>query len=419
MLKKICILHCVFYYLLSASLLYAKEVDYPVACYQGEKLQNLRDWEKTWSGKKIGPDTIGKVKEFIPESLYQIITNPSSWGEIWFEIVPYKQIKPTACDLSFTIKYAGACKVDDDDKLTNYVCGIPFPNPETGLEIAYNFDNRNQGDSAHSLQDIYMIDGKNRYDKKMVFESHFIYYAGRREIPPTPEITPNPKNIFRATHGSTLEPASLKGSRSVRLTFIDRSIDSVHWSFSSNTRKITRLSTAQKAATQGGSDTTSDDQNIYDSAIEYMTYKYLGRKELLLARHQDIDQLKKGHREGYCLSNGFQRERINTYVLECTHKNPGYLYSKQIWYIDPETWWILYSEKYDRQGKLWRVFENANRLIESVYNGAQVPNIGFVSIVDVKAMHSTAGFGNYTIGETGMFYKPDYYTPKALQKYGY
>ena len=111
MLKKVWILQCTVCYLLSASLLYAKEVDYPVPCYQGEKLQSLRAWEKTWAGKKIGPDTIANVKEFIPESLYQIITNPSSWGEIWFEIVPYKQIKPTAGELMFTLKYAGICSL--------------------------------------------------------------------------------------------------------------------------------------------------------------------------------------------------------------------------------------------------------------------------------------------------------------------
>jgi len=406
-------------FVLSAFYLNAKEIEYPVPCYQGTQLQQVRNWEKNWSGKKIGPDTIAQVKEFVPETLYQIISDPATWGDIWFEIVPYRQIKPTSGDLFFTQKYAGTCSIGPDDKLLNYVCGIPFPNPETALEIAYNFENINQGDHTESTQDLFIIDGKKHYDRKMVFYSHMLYFFARREIPPVPEITPNPKNIFRAAHGSYLEPASMKGSRSVSFKFIDRSIDHEQWSFSSSTRKVTRLSTSQRAATQGGTDSTTDDQNIYGSAIEFMNYKYLGRKELLLARHQDTEQLRNGHREGYCLLNGFQRERINTYVLECTHKNPNYLYSKQIWYIDPETWWILYSDKYDRQGNLWRVLENANRIFKSAYNGAHVPNIEFVSILDVKSLHSTAGFGNYTIGESGRFYEPDYYTAKSLQKHGY
>ena len=150
-----------------------------------------------------------------------------------------------------------------------------------------------------------------------------------------------------------------------------------------------------------------------------MKYKYLGRKELLLARHQDIDQLKKGHREGYCLFDGFQRERINVYVLECIHKNSNYLYSKQIWYVDPETWYILYADKYDKKGKLWRVFENANVVLKSVYNDALIGAIGYISILDIKRLHSTGGFGNYILGGTGSYFHTDFYTPKALQKYGY
>jgi len=45
--------------------------------------------------------------------------------------------------------------------------------------------------------------------------------------------------------------------------------------------------------------------------------------------------------------------------------------------------------------------------------------IGFVSVLDIKRLHSTGGFENYIYGETSKFYQPDYYTNKALQKYGY
>jgi hypothetical protein len=397
----------------------AEEVRLSVPSYEGEELEKIRQWENTWVGKRIDPTTVDKVKEFVPQSLYQLMQGTETWGESWFEIVPYREIKPSKGELKFTSKHAGTCSIGPNQELLNHICGIPFPKPKTGLEIAYNFDNLNQGDNAHSFQNIYMIDGKNRYDRKMGFESHLLYFSGRREIPPAPEIIPNERRFFRVAHGAYYEPASMKGSRSLMIKFIDRTKPFESWSFSSTTRKLQRLSTAQRAATQGGSDSTNDDQGIYNGAISYMKYKYLGRKELLLARHQDIDQLKKGHREGYCLFSGIQRERINTHVLECIHKDPAYLYSKQIWHVDPETWWILYADKYDRQGRLWRVFENTNYVLKSVYNEALIGTIGFVSIVDVKQLHATGGFGNYIIGQTGELYQPEYYTPKAIQKHGY
>jgi hypothetical protein len=391
----------------------AEEIRYPVPSYEGEELAKVRQWEKIWVGKKIDPTTIDEVKEFMPESLYQIMSDPDKWGESWFEIAPYREIKPSKGELKFTRQYAGTCRIGPNEKLLNHISGIPFPNPKTGLEIAYNFDNLNHGDNSHILQDMVLVDGKARYDRKMVMDIHALYFSARREIPPVPEILPNDRGIHRVSHATHLEPASMKGSRSLMIKFIDRTKPYESWSFSSTTRKLTRLSTAQREATQGGSDTTTDDQSIYNGAISFMKYKYLGRKELLLARHQDSSQFQKGHREGYCLINGFQKERINTYVLECTHKNPNYLYSKQIWYVDPETWRTHYADKYDRQGRLWRVFENGDNVLKSVYNDALLGNPVLVSIIDVQRLHGTGGVFNVTIGETDKYYQREYYTPKA------
>jgi len=405
--------------LFQAFFTFAEEIQYPVPAYDGEELETVREWEKNWAGKKITPENIDGVKEFVPATFLQIMKNTQLWGESWFEIVPYKEVKPSKGEIKLTRKYAGTCKIADDDKLIGYVSGIPFPRPKTGLEMAHNFDNHNTGDNCNAFEDMYLINGKSRYDRKMSLEVKFLYFSGRREIPPVPEILPNKKNIYMATHLEYSEPASMRGSRSIHIKFKDRTLDAEMYSWSSTARKVTRKSTAQKESTQGGSDASSDDQNVYDNAIPFMSYNFVGRKELLLARNQDVELLKKGHTEGYCIFNGFQRERIKTYAVECTHKNPKYLYSKQVWYIDPETWYILYADKYDRQGTLWRVFENANVVVESSYNNERIGTIGFVSILDVKQLHGTGGFGNYEIGGTGKYYQPEYYTQDALLKYGY
>jgi len=68
---------------------------------------------------------------------------------------------------------------------------------------------------------------------------------------------------------------------------------------------------------------------------------------------------------------------------------------------------------------LWRIFENANIVLKSVYNEVLIGAMGFVSIIDVKQLHATGGFGNFIIGETEKLFQQDYFTPKALQKYGY
>jgi hypothetical protein len=39
----------------------AQEVRYPIPCYEGEELTEVREWEKTWVGKRIDGTNIDQV----------------------------------------------------------------------------------------------------------------------------------------------------------------------------------------------------------------------------------------------------------------------------------------------------------------------------------------------------------------------
>lgn len=398
----------------------AAEVRYPVACYDGADLEKVRQWEKSWAGKKINAANIAEIKEFVPKTLYDIVSNPEKWGDIWFQILPYQQIMPTEGDVEFTKRYAANCTIGGQEDLLNYVSGVPFPNPKQSLEVAYNFDCINQGDNQLARQDSFLVDGKRKYDRKMELDSNVMWFSGRRDIPPVPEHDPNPKEIYRAAHSIFYVPASMRGGRALQIKWKDRSRDYGSWFFSPASRRILRRSTAQRTDSQGGSDMCTDDNLVYDFTINRLSYKPMRRMEVLLSRHQDLALLKQGHQEGYCVPNGIQFERINAYVLECTHKDPNYIYSKMIWYMDPETWWILYSDKYDRKGKLWKVFCLSEYCCQSQYDSNDfIPTIGNMLIVDVERMHSTFGVTQISIGEKTGNYVPDFYTPQALQQKGY
>jgi hypothetical protein len=113
------------------------------------------------------------------------------------------------------------------------------------------------------------------------------------------------------------------------------------------------------------------------------------------------------------------RERVNTWEVEATHKDANYVYSNQIYYIDPEVWYIVYCLKYDQFGKLWKLFDMFGDVLESKYNKAPL-YIGVEQvIIDIQRLHGTGGPTNPIPGITGEFYKPPFYEPRALQKYGY
>jgi hypothetical protein len=90
------------------------------------------------------------------------------------------------------------------------------------LEIAYNFDNINVGDTLKALMPAWLIDGKRKYDRKLVVDGRMMWFAGRREVPPVPEITPNDKGIYRLTHSDYLEPANMMGTRALQIKIKDR-----------------------------------------------------------------------------------------------------------------------------------------------------------------------------------------------------
>ena len=62
--------------------------------------------------------------------------------------------------------------------------------------------------------------------------------------------------------------------------------------------------------------------------------------------------------EGQALNNNITVERCNTLVVDAINKDPNYIYSKRVWYVDPETAIILWTELYDSSGKFWKSFMN-------------------------------------------------------------
>ena len=118
--------------------------------FEGAELEKVREWEKTWAGKTINRENVDQVKEFVPEGIYEVMTDTSKWGDydFSFTVVPYKTFKPTPGLLEATAKYSPQAKMGADEVVENYetMAGVPFPQPKTGLEAAWNFYMWSRGD---------------------------------------------------------------------------------------------------------------------------------------------------------------------------------------------------------------------------------------------------------------------------------
>jgi hypothetical protein len=92
---------------------------------------------------------------------------------------------------------------------------------------------------------------------------------------------------------------------------------------------------------------------------------------------------------------------------------PQYAFSKRVLFIDKETYTVLYSDVYDRAGRLWKVWINDWRAADrassqpgvTVYPDEQLFNPAFV-MVDLQLSHATRSWtptANSVTGEEEFF----------------
>ena len=90
---------------------------------------------------------------------------------------------------------------------------------------------------------------------------------------------------------------------------------------------------------------------------------------------------------GQAVPGNIVRERVNTYVVEVKSKDPNYIYSKRIWYLDPETYLVTWTEIYDDLGKFWKCFEVLNTEFPSIQGGTKIVPSGYIT-VDLQRAHA-------------------------------
>ena len=391
----------------------ARAQQYPVQCFKGDELNQVQSWEANWVGKKISSANVDEVKAFLPESFYGVMKDTAKWGDSWFEIVAYKPVAPSPGTIEFTKKYYGQTKIGSNGEILNYVAGVPFPDTTNPLEMAHNFRMRNLGDSYNNHDTAFIVDGRLKYDMDSEIKNSLSFFAGRTDVQPVPEIDQNPKQIWRAFSMLQLAPPETRNMRIMEVHYKDTLKTYDSWFWMPSIRRVRRRSTSERQDAQGGADYCAFDNMGWDGPVQVNTYKYLGQRDLLMGRHTDSSKIV--HTPGDCIVDGTQRERIKVHVIEATSKDPNFLYSKMVWYLDPESWQMLYSDRYDRGGKLWKFMDQLG-FVGKGANNTEVAHFNASQTIDLQRIHATSAKTEY---EFGAKIEPEMYTLDYLQKHGY
>jgi hypothetical protein len=341
------------------------------AAYSSNELEAVRAWEKTWAGRTIDKTTIDQVAAFMPPSYVGMYKNPDQWGApaegLYFHIVPYRQMQETSGLLAATRQYAPHCRLDEKGALENItrVAGRPFPRPATGIEVAWNYELNTKGDSSRYRKFSPNINPRNRTERYADQEVWELYFINRTDVDPRPAFSDdkNPKHCRKAMFIHMYKPPEFLNTRMFNLRFIDQNREDDAYLWYNQFRRIRRMSTAQRTDSIDGSDLIYDDDNMWDGQLLRNTYTLKGTKDMLASRHQDMKQTKRQTGQG--IVNGLTLERCNLYVVEALNKDPNYLYSRRVWYIDPETYCIMWQEIYDQQGRFWKCFMSQTGMLQT------------------------------------------------------
>ncbi|MGH7857309.1 MAG: DUF1329 domain-containing protein, partial [Candidatus Binatia bacterium] len=167
-----------------------------------------------------------------------------------------------------------------------------------------------------------------------------------------------------------LEPFDLKGVGGTSFRYLDPAKQDDTWLYLPSLRRVRRLSSAQRSDALFGQDTDVDSYYGYAGHIAWMTWKYLGKKEVLGAFHTENYPVKWAEGADWAFDDVWEKRRVH--VIEGVSKLAQYAYSKRVLYIDDELWAVPYSDIYDRAGQLWKIWVNNISMRKQPFPGAKL-----------------------------------------------
>jgi len=240
------------------------------------------------------------------------------------------------------------------------VMSSPFPIPDNGLEVLWNHTLRFRGHSlSYSAVSSVVTDTGQRMDTLRDYRV-FVNYS---EPDLAPEEVDN--KIFMMTR-KTLEPSSQSG----RVVLVHETMDQISsprksWLYVPGQRRLRRTPDLAYDTPDPNNQSlrTIDQVDMFNGAPDHYDWVLLGKQEKYIpynayALHQgnvDLDEvLKKRHLNPSLLR--YEPHRV--WVIEATLRL-GYQhkYAKRRYYLDEDSWSIVYAEEYDQSGDLLQVSE--------------------------------------------------------------
>ena len=373
--------------------------------------------------KKIKASNYDKFKAAMPAS-YEILIKKY---KMKMPLREYSPIHPSVGYIKATNNYAGQAKIintgNDVRKkgIKNYTAGLPFPNPKTGLEIAWNYQYSYNGDDGDLYYAVYWVDANRGVQHFEEWRWYYIMRAMHRtDLAPKPHIPKFvKKNLQYTSITYCLSPYDKKGFGALYSRSEDP-LDQQGHIYVPSMKRILRNTFGTRGDTWNSTDLLYEDVRGFMGYPEWMNWKLVDKKTMFMSMHAGIKFGKENAKKTFDFENyphwnpTIMWELRPVYIVEVTPKLKDYPYSKMYMYYDAESFLIVYKEAYDKKGELWKILLTGYNEPED-YDELP-PVYGMQLVIDVQSEHATA-FPIYTM-KTNTNLDPDEFTIGELRKRG-
>jgi len=348
-------------------------------------------------GETVTAANVERVRKLVPEEIVPFTIE--NFPQLEMKIVEPQSYPVHPKYLEATAKYGCQARIGPKRELQEHVAGEPFPysewakqatkhacdlapdDPDAGVKIAWNFDQRWNGGGAHFPhwgQSFWRARGDNTW-KVAQGEYRRTYFSHRADLlPETTELVPG-TDLFFAEYSETYDPFDLRGNKFLIFRYRDSHVrEDDAWMYVPTLRRVRRISASQKADSVLGTDFTFEDFYLFSGYVWDHDWKLLGDVELLAAldskrecfprnvpgwKPDAFGELGSQAQFDACPFGPYRAlpfagetwQKRTAVKLEQRPRRPGHPYSRRLLWLDKETFAPLMSIAYDGEGRPFRM----------------------------------------------------------------
>ena len=316
-------------------------------------------------------DSLPWIKDYLPQ--YWIDRLTSDWTPIkGIRVVPttHYYMQQARLDATKTLE-PDHFKINEKGELRDKngehgfisEAGLPFINPQNGEELNWLFNAHGVGTDDLYFDTIDMAACNSANNLERMYKANIFWrrMAGRVSAPPLGNVE-GFEGITEAGALLIKSPRDVRGLAGVRLRFADADLDDDFKLYIPSLRRTRALTgTNGQDPIAPGLELTWDEWRSNWFKTDRRKFKYTLIKDAIVLAVPEVGNVYDPLRisDDACnLSGIVDMELRPTWVYEITDLSETYQYSVKRVHVDKETYYSQYLEMFDRNGDIWRIWDD-------------------------------------------------------------